>query len=157
MLFRSDAQGKARAVRMELHPSYNVAVVVPDFMLPTSEARRVLPETYSKADAIFNIQRTALLTVALATGATSAFPEALADRMHQPYRSPLVPGLDEIISLRAVGLLGCALSGAGPSILVFHERGREEVCELVREVFARRGHKSEVACQGISLQGLQLT
>src|SRR6202165_1373958 len=63
-----DSEGVARAVRLELDPHYNVAVVVPDFVLPTSEARRVLPETYSREDTVFNVQRSALLIVALATG-----------------------------------------------------------------------------------------
>jgi len=148
-----DDQGLARAVRMEIHSSYNVAVIVPDFVLPTVEARRVLPETYSKADAIFNIQRSTLLIAALSSGITSAFPMALEDRMHQRYRCPLVPGLSDIVKLRAPGLLGCALSGAGPSILVFHERGREEVCELVRDAFHRHSHLSEIACRSISTTG----
>ena len=52
----------------------------------------------------------------------------LEDRLHQPYRARLVPGLEEIVKLRAPGLLGCALSGAGPSVLVFYERGYEPVC-----------------------------
>ena len=52
-----------------------IAVVVPDFLLPTVEARRVLPQTYSRADVIFNIQRSALLITALATGITDAFPD----------------------------------------------------------------------------------
>ena len=60
---------------------------------------------------IFNIQRSALLMAALATGSTTAFPTALEDRLHQPYRAPLVPGLEDILKLRAPGLLGCALSG----------------------------------------------
>jgi homoserine kinase len=148
-----DGEGRARAVRMELHPSYNVGVIVPNFVLPTVEARRALPETYSKADAIFNIQRSTLLIAALSSGITSAFPMALEDRMHQPYRGPLVPGLDEIVNLRAPGLLGCALSGAGPSILVFHERGHQGVCELVREVFLRHGSSSEIVCRSISRNG----
>lgn len=148
-----DHEGKARAVRMDLNERYGLAVVVPDFVLPTSEARRVIPDTYSKADAVFNVQRSALLIVALATGVTDAFPTALEDRMHQPYREPLVPGLKEMGELRAPGLLGCALSGAGPSILVFHERGKESVCELVRAVFKRHGHESEVVCRGIAYQG----
>jgi homoserine kinase len=151
-----DPQGIARAVRLELHPSYNVAVVVPDFLLPTAESRRVLPESYSRADTVFNVQRSALLIVALATGATDVFPEALEDRLHQPYRFSLVPGLEEIIRLRATGLLGCALSGAGPSILVFHERGHELVCGLVQEVFARHGHASEIACSGVAHRGYTL-
>lgn len=148
-----DRNGKARAVRIDLNEHYGLAVVVPDFMLPTTEARMVIPDTYSKADAVFNVQRSALLVVALATGVTSAFPAALEDRMHQPYRFKLVPGLEEICELRAPGLLGCALSGAGPSILVFHERGHESVCELVRAVFKQHGHASEVVCKGIAYQG----
>lgn len=151
-----DSEGCAHAVRMDLHPSYNVAVVVPDFVLPTVEARRALPEFYSKADAIFNIQRSTLLIAALSSGATDAFPMALQDRMHQPYRSALVPGLEEAVALRAPGLLGCALSGAGPSILVFHERGREEVCHLVQDVFRRRGHSSEIACRSTSSSGYRV-
>ena len=151
-----DSDGVARAVRLELDPHYNVAVVVPDFMLPTSEARRVLPESYSREDTVFNVQRSALLIVALATGARDVFPTALEDRLHQPYRYDLVPGLKEITQLRAPGLLGCALSGAGPSILVFHERGHERVCELVRGVFSRRGHKSEVVCSAVSPRGYTL-
>ncbi|MEO8100734.1 MAG: homoserine kinase [Acidobacteriota bacterium] len=151
-----DSEGKARAVRLDLNAHYGVAVVVPDYVLSTSRAREVLPATYSRADAVFNVQRSALLIVALATGVTSAFPTALEDRMHQPYRFPLVPGLEEISRLRAPGLLGCALSGAGPSILVFHERGHEEVCELVRGVFKAHGRESEIVCKGISHYGYQL-
>jgi homoserine kinase len=152
-----DSDGVARAVRLELHPRYAVAVVVPNFLLPTVEARRVLPDTYSREDAIFNIQRSTLLITALATGVTSAFPTALEDRLHQPYRAALVPGLDEITRLRAPGLLGCALSGAGPSILVFYERGQEKVCELVRQVFASKGHDSEIFWTELALGGYELT
>ena len=117
--------------------------MVPDFDLPTSKARSVLPACYSREDAVFNVQRAALLIAALATGSTAAFPAALEDRFHQPYRVPLVPGLDEILKLRAPGLLGCALSGAGPSILVFFERGYEGVCDLVGQIFRLHGHESE--------------
>jgi homoserine kinase len=152
-----DSDGIARAVRMEIHPHYGVAVVVPDFVLPTAESRRVLPESYSREDTIFNVQRSALLIAALTRGATDAFPAALEDRLHQPYRYGLVPGLEEIAGLRAPGLLGCALSGAGPSILVFHERGSEHVCERVREVFHSHGRSSEIACCRVAMKGYQLS
>lgn len=151
-----DSEGIARAVRMEIHPHYSVAVVTPDFVLPTQEARRVLPETYSREDTIFNVQRSALLIAALTMGATDAFPAALEDRMHQPYRYALVPGLKEICALRMPGLLGCALSGAGPSILVFHERGSEHVCERVRQVFQEHGRSSEISCCRVATKGYQL-
>jgi homoserine kinase len=131
-------------------------VVVPDFDLPTTRARSVLPDSYSRADAVFNVQRAALLIAALATGATNAFPTALEDRFHQSYRAPLVPGLDEILKLRAPGLLGCVLSGAGPSVLVFYERGYEQVCDLARQVFAFHGHASEILRAQIAEKGYEL-
>ena len=150
-----DSGGVARVVRLEMAERYDVAVIVPDFVLPTSKARSVLPESYSRADAVFNVQRSALLIAALVTGTTTAFPTALEDRMHQPFRAALVPGLDEIARLRAPGLLGCALSGAGPSILVFYERGSEQVCNLVCQIFAHHGHKSEVVPARIAREGYQ--
>jgi homoserine kinase len=153
----TDVGGAVRAVRVEMPSNYRVAVVVPDFMLPTSESRHVLPLNYSKADAVFNVQRSAILMAALATGTTSAFPVALEDRMHQPYRASLVPGLDQMLKLRAPGLLGCALSGAGPSILVFYERGSEQVCDLVRQIFALHGHNSETLCVPIASDGYELS
>jgi homoserine kinase len=151
-----DSDGIARAVRMELHPSYGISVVTPDFVLPTAESRRVLPERYSREDTIFNVQRSALLIAALTRGATDAFPAALEDRLHQPYRYALVPGLEEIVALRQPGLLGCALSGAGPSILVFHQRGHEQVCEHVREIFRKHGKTSEITCCRVAEKGYQL-
>jgi homoserine kinase len=152
-----DSGGVARAVRLELAGRYGVAVVVPDFDLPTSKARGVLPASYSKQDTIFNVQRSALLIAALTTGTTSAFPAALEDRLHQPYRAALVPGLEEMTRLRAPGLLGCALSGAGPSVVVFYERGYEEVCGLVRQIFALHGHDSQVLKAQITSHGYELS
>ena len=151
-----DSGGMTRTVRLNMPSAFGVGVVVPDFMLPTSEARAVLPDCYPRADAIFNVQRASLLIAALATGTASAFPAALEDRFHQPYRAPLVPGLEEILKLRAPGLLGCTLSGAGPSILVFYERGYQQVCDLVRQVFALHGRQSEVLHAPIAECGFQL-
>jgi homoserine kinase len=151
-----DAGGVARAVRLEMPDRFGVAVIVPDFVLPTVHARSVLPLTYSKQDVIFNIQRATLLIAALSTGATSAFPTALEDRLHQPFRAKLVPGLDEALKLRAPGLLGCTLSGAGPSILVFYERGCEQVCDSVRQIFAIHGHSAEILPAQISREGFSI-
>jgi len=151
-----DSGGATRAVRVELPPSFGVAIVVPDFALPTSEARAVLPDCYSKQDAIFNIQRASLLIAALATGTVSAFPTALEDRLHQAYRAHLVPGLSDILMLRAPGLLGCALSGAGPSILVLYERNYDQVCDLVRQVLAMHGRNCEVLKPQIAVDGFVL-
>lgn len=151
-----DDEGITRAVRMQLPARYAVAIIVPDFILPTSEARAVLPASYSRADAVFNVQRSALLIASLLAATTDAFRAALKDRMHQPYREKLVPGLPEMLNHRAPGLLGCALSGAGPSVLVFYERGSENVCETFRDIWRRHGHESEILWSGIPDHGYDL-
>ena len=145
--------GSTHAVRLEMPPHFRLAVVVPDYSLPTRQSRAVLPDCYSRADATFNIQRAALLIAALATGDSSVFPAALDDRLHQPFRAHLVPGLAEILSLRASGLLGCALSGAGPAVLVFYEAGHEALCDLVRRIFANHGCATELIAAGVSRTG----
>jgi homoserine kinase len=150
-----EPHGVTRAIRLEMPPNFRISVVVPNFALPTKEARAVLPDVYSRADATFNIQRATLLIAALATGDTSAFPAALDDRLHQPFRAQLVPGLAEILRLRAPGLLGCTLSGAGPGVLVFYERGYEDVCDLVRQTFAMNGCTTEVISTGVAPLGYE--
>ena len=152
-----DSGGVTRSIRLDLPQRFSIGIVVPDFDLPTSLARSVLPNSYSRADAVFNVQRASLLIAALATGSTWAFPAALEDRFHQPYRAPLVPGLEEILRLRAPGLLGCALSGAGPSILVFYERGHDSVCDLVRQIFRLNGHQSQTLFANIATHGFELS
>ena len=147
--------GIARAVRLPMPGNIDVAVIAPDYALPTREARALLPEQYSMADAVWNVQRASLLIAALATGDTSVFPTALDDRMHQPYRAQLVPGLSEILRLRAPGLLGCALSGAGPAVIVFFEKGSNRVLELVRQAYAMNGSTTEVVAEGVSVSGFE--
>lgn len=151
------SDGGARAVRLDMPAGIGVAAVVPNYLLATPEMRAVLPSRYSSADAIFNVQRAALLVASLAAGDRTAFPTALEDRMHQPYRSGVVPGLEEILALRAPGLLGCALSGAGPSVLVFFETGSEACTEQVREIFSREGLCAEVLLLGVESRGYSIT
>ncbi len=150
-----EPSGVTRSIRLEMPKNFEIAVVVPNYGLPTKEARAVLPELIPMSDVVFNIQRTALLIGALATGDSSVFPTAFDDRLHQPARAALVPGLTEILRLRAPGLLGCTLSGAGPGVLVFFERGAESVCGLVRDIFAMNGCTTEVVSSGVCRNGYE--
>ncbi len=150
------SDGVTRAIRLEIPDAFSVAVVCPDFELATKGMRGVLPNAYSKEDAVFNLQRATLLVAAFATGSRYAFPEALADRMHQPYRMSQVPGMEEILNLRMPGLLGCALSGAGPSILVLYETGSDETVEAVKGTFEKAGRRAEVMWTTIDRNGLKV-
>jgi homoserine kinase len=151
-----DRCGVTHSVRVDLPAAYEVAVVVPDFVLPTAESRSVLPKMYSREDVVFNVQRSALLVAALFTGSTDSFSSALEDRLHQPYRAKLIPGFSEMLELRAPGLLGCSLSGAGPSVLVFFKRGHEEVTRSFEDIFERHGHQARTYLTEIQRKGFVL-
>jgi homoserine kinase len=151
-----EPDGQTHAVRVELPTNYSVAAVVPDFVLSTSKARSVLPDTYSRRDAVFNIQHSALLIAALCTGNTDSFSAALQDRIHQPYRAGLIPGFSEMLLLREEGLLGCSLSGAGPSVLVFYQHGAEHVTQQFECIFARHSTRARTYFTEIQRNGFAL-
>jgi homoserine kinase len=106
-------------VRLDPSPDLRPVVLVPEALrLSTSEARAVLPASVSRADAVFTIGRAAIAVVAL-TADPAMLPEALKDRLHQPYRLPLVPEANQLFRrLREAGVAVC-VSGAGPSLLAF--------------------------------------
>jgi homoserine kinase len=106
-------------VRLEPSPELRPVLLVPDDLrLATTEARDALPAAITLADAVFTIGRAAIAVVAL-TADPTMLPEALKDRVHQPYRLPLVPAANELFRrLRETGVAVC-VSGAGPSLLAF--------------------------------------
>jgi homoserine kinase len=94
-----------------------VALAVPDYPLPTERARSVLPAFVPRRDAVFNVGRACLLLAALFTGRPDPLGTAMEDRLHQPYRGPLMPGFESALAAaRSMGA-GASLSGAGPTIL----------------------------------------
>jgi homoserine kinase len=106
---------------MQIPCRLSTVVVIPSFELSTGKARAVLPKSYSFHDIIYNTQRSALTVAALITCNKKLLREAMKDRIHQPYRAKLIPGLEEILELKTEGLLGVALSGAGPTVFAFVE------------------------------------
>jgi homoserine kinase len=124
-------------------PEMRVAVVMPEFNLTTAEARAALPAEVPLADAIYNAGRVGLLVRALETGDYDALRVATQDRLHQPYRLPLISGLADVFEAgRAVGAAAVALSGAGPSIIAFAPAGHQEIVQAMREAFTAAGLKS---------------
>jgi homoserine kinase len=89
----------------------------PEARVKTPEARRVLPDVITRKDAIFNLQRVALLLQAVQFDRPELLREALRDRWHQPYRASLVPGLLEALALDRPDLAGVCLSGSGPTVV----------------------------------------
>lgn len=121
-------------------PPLRVVVVLPAVLLLTSAARAALPRQVSLQDAIFNSSRVGLLVRALAAGQLEKLSIAMDDRLHQPYRLPLIPGMDEAFAAaRAAGAAGVAISGAGPSIIAFAARGHEVIGRAAAAAFAAAG------------------
>ena len=125
--------GTVAAVQVPVARFPRLAVWIPQAELATKTARGVLPTTYSRGDAIFNLSRAALLVGALAAGDFLALGEALRDKIHQDFRAPLVPGF-EAISRAAMnaGAYGVTLSGAGPSILIWMPENGGNIAEAVK-------------------------
>lgn len=117
----------------------NILVLTPDFRLDTAASRRALPAQIRREDAVFNLQRVAMLVQALANREYSLLREALRDRCHQPFRRALVPGLDQLLELEHPDLLGVCLAGAGPSILALVEKNTEAVRELLTRAYKPLG------------------
>ncbi len=114
-------------VRLPVPGELQVLVVIPNYWLSTEKARTVLPDLYSKADVIYNVGHSSLLVAALAQGNLDLLAQAMRDRLHQPYRSQLVPGLAEMLTTaHEHGALGAALSGAGPTTLFFYSGAENE-------------------------------
>ena len=106
------------AVSLPVPPGLAWVSLVPEITSSTAEARAVLPASVPRADAIFNVQRVALLLAGLQAGRPDALAIALDDRLHQPYRLKLFPWMPAVAdAARKAGALGCVLSGAGPSLL----------------------------------------
>lgn len=102
--------------------AWRAIVALPADPLPTSKARSVLPAKYALADVVSNLQSVSLLGLAFAQGRADLIAVAMRDRIHQPYRAPICPFLPLLLPLvGANGILGAALSGAGPAVLVVVE------------------------------------
>lgn len=100
-------------------PGWQMMLAMPGEGLATQKARSMLPDGYSREDAVFNVQRAALLTAGFAQGRLDLLREAMRDRMHQPYRMKACPLLEKLLPLAKEPQIGAvALSGAGPSVLV---------------------------------------
>lgn len=124
--------GGARAIRREPDPAVVPVVLVPPYEASTEQARGLLPEVVSHADAAFNAGRAALLVAAL-TGTPQALVDATEDRLHQGYREPAMPETFALVTqLRSLGL-PAVVSGAGPTVLVT-ARGEVEAEAVLRQV-----------------------
>lgn len=137
--------------------SIQVTVVLPDFDFPTKQARAILPVQIDRKDAIHNISRAVIVTEAFRNGDLAMLGEAMEDKLHQPYRIPLIPGAkDAMHAMKEAGASAVALSGAGPSLIAFSSKAESAIGDAAKRVFAEAGLNSRVYKLKISRKGAEV-
>jgi homoserine kinase len=136
-------QARDRFLHLEVPvpETLQAVVLVPDLSMPTREARRVMPRSHRRADAVFNLSRAALLVAAMYQGRLDLLGEATQDRIHQPARAQLFPPLFDVIrGAREAGAAAAWLSGAGSCVLALTETAPEAVGRAMEEASIKRGY-----------------
>lgn len=131
--------GAVSAFSLPWPESLSLVVLTPEVRLATQTSRQALPQSVSLRDAVSNMQRVLLLLQSLQSGDDSALREALCDRLHQPAREPLVPGLSAALRLSHPDLLGVFLGGSGPSIVALAREGCDTIARLLSETYRPLG------------------
>lgn len=142
---------------VKLSPPSNLywGVCIPDFELKTHTARAVIPEKVPLKDAIANLSYLGALLTGFQTHNTQLIAQGLNDRLHQPYRQPLVPGMQNVMeTARSAGALGCVLSGAGPSLLVISEAPLNAIAKKMCENWKKHEIKADFVTCLIDPQGV---
>jgi homoserine kinase len=124
---------EVKAISIPAPREWRAVIAMPELPLGTHASRGFLPDAYTRKDVVENLQRVGLLTAALATGNAGMVATAMADRLHQPYRSEACPLLPRLLPLAGRGgIAGVALSGAGPGVLLLinSEQGSSEAINL---------------------------
>lgn len=135
--------GQVYTVQLACPPELSIVLAIPDFPLSTKQARETLPKLVDFADAVYNTSRSTLLIASIATGQFEMLRIAMKDRLHQPYRSSLIPGFNDVAEAAMTnGALSVALSGAGPTIAAYCLEHTDQVAEQMQVAF----NKHQIAC-----------
>lgn len=146
-------------LRLKIPKDLGVVVCLPDYEVSTEKARKLLPAKVPLKDAVHNVQRIALLIGALERGELGLLRTAMDDLLHQPYRRPLMRGMEAVISAAVkAGAFGAALSGAGPSVLALTLRGPKQakIGREMQKAFFRSGVESRYLALDVEPSGARI-
>ena len=142
--------------KIEWNPDWKITVCIPDYELQTGISRSVLPETLTYKEAVFNTKRCSMFIEALHTKDDNLMKLALQDKLHQPYREKLIPEMKEISEKikNEEDILGCVLSGAGPSVIIISKQSAtEKVRDLAQEVYNNSNMRAEILTVEVEQNG----
>jgi homoserine kinase len=153
------AAGKEEITVVSIPPprDWRAILVLPDKPVATSKSRSVVPQSYSRADAVVNVQNVAMLTAAFALNRPDLLASATQDRMHRPYRMELCPLLPALLPLAGhCGVASVTLSGAGPSVLLLGRGNFAGVREEINRATSGLG-QVEIVQTNLWVEGTKVT
>ncbi len=159
VLTSSEEDGSIVYRKLDWPQEWNLTLCVPEYELATDISRSVLPKEVPISDAVFNAKRLAMFVHAIHTKDSKLMKLALKDKLHQPYRMKLVPGLEKIIEnlKHEENVLGCVLSGAGPSVLIISEKNNlDRIKDIVKETWADLNIKADIYTLPVENNGAQI-
>ena len=132
--------GRVHTISVPVSDRIRFAVFIPDFELKTETSRALLPDTVSREDAVYNLSRAAQITASLFSGQLQNLRVAVQDRLHQPYRFPMIAGAEQVFYIAYdLGAYGVCISGSGPSILAIIDRDNETFAHQAAQRLAAAG------------------
>ena len=159
VLASQEDDGSIITEKLNWPDDWDITVCIPDFELSTNISRSVLPENVPLEDAVYNAKHLAMLIQAINTKDEKLMKAALHDKLHQPYREKLIPGMKEIMDAfkHEDGIIGCVLSGAGPSILVIsHKYDLDKIKSTVRDIWEGQSIKTDIRNLKIINKGAEI-
>ena len=158
--FVSSCRRNGETILLKAQPpkQLKAVVAIPDFHLSTKVAREAMPKQVKMEDAVYNIQCASLLVGALLQGDLELFGKAVDDKLHQPYRFPLIKGADAVLAAaKSAGALAAALSGAGPTLIAFTDTDGQKIQKAMEQAWQQQGVHCRVLVLEQDQQGVQVS
>lgn len=151
--------GQVYYVKQSLRDDLAFAAIIPDYELKTADARSVIPREISHRDGVFNLSRAALMSVSLFSGNYQNLRIACDDRLHQPYRLPLIKGAEEVFSAAYdLGAYAAYISGAGSTLMAVTDKNNKGFAQSCRQALDALGHTGwRLEMLSIDNEGAKLT
>lgn len=149
---------KAHSLRVEPAKPLKFIAVVPERRLPTVLARQAIPKTVLHHDAVFNTSRASLLVGALLSGEYQYLASGLEDKLHQPYRAHLIPGLDDVFeAARNAGAYNAIISGAGSTVMAYADvnANHEKIARAMQDAFLKNNEPCAYHILDLDLDGVK--
>jgi homoserine kinase len=147
--------GMVEYIKVMPSPTIRAVAAIPDFELKTADARRVLPSSFDFRDVVYNVSHAAFFVGAFITGNFSSLRFAMEDRLHQPYRESLIPGMRRVFdAAMKCGAQSVSISGSGPTLIAFVNSRDQEIADAMRSAWAEEGIGCETMLLNLDTAGV---